>query len=60
MPKVKIYKTKDLVIPDMKFGKTANIKIIDDGESIVLCIGKRDIEWDKKTGELVGSGYSFA
>jgi hypothetical protein len=53
---IKEYSTNDTLIPGLKLPCPCPIKIKVTDIDIVLYVGPRDIQWDKKTGDFVGSG----
>ena len=54
----RIYKTSDTVVPLLKFKSPTNIEILITNTDVVLVVGQRDWQWDRKTGKLVGQGTS--
>ena len=54
------YKTNDLVIPILSLPDPCPIRIEITERDVLLFVGPRDWQWDKKTGKLVGSGTAVA
>jgi hypothetical protein len=54
-----VYKTEDLVLPILDLGPRAKIKLIVNDESVLLYIGPRDYQWDRKTSKWIGQGTAM-
>lgn len=55
----KTYKEVDLVLSMLRLPKRCPVKITITEEYVILQVGPRDWEWDKKTGEFIGAGTSL-
>jgi hypothetical protein len=56
MPKIQVNKTNDLVIRMLDFKQPTPISITITDDEVNLIVGNRDIQWDRKTKKVVGSG----
>lgn len=50
------YETEDRVLPILDLGRTVKIKIVVKKNHVLLYIGPRDFQWDRKTGKWIGQG----
>jgi len=51
-----IFQTNDLIVPLLKFSNSCPIQIKITETDVVLKVGVRDWQWDRKDKHLVGCG----
>lgn len=54
-----IYKTRDIILPDMRLQNPCPIEIEITGDKIKLRIDNRDWSWDAPTGDFIGQGSTL-
>jgi hypothetical protein len=54
--KTQVFETQDRIIPMLTFSDPTEIRIDISEDNVVLQVGPRDWQWDRKTGEMVGCG----
>lgn len=50
------YKTDDLIVPMLKFSDPTAIRVVINERDVKLFVGPRDWQWNRETGEFIGSG----
>jgi len=53
------YETDDLILPTLKLKDPTPIKVEITDKYVILCVGPRDWQWNKETGEMVGAGTAL-
>ena len=54
------YKTDDVILPELDLPNPCPIRIVVEDKHVFLYIGPRDWQWERDTGEMVGSGTRLA
>lgn len=54
-----VYEEGDSILPGMELPNPVNIRIEIKDDSVALFVGRRDWSWNRKTGELNGSGFAL-
>ena len=55
-PSLEVFRESDLILPHLRLPFPTKIKIELDEQYVRLYVGRRDWEWDRKTGKLAGCG----
>ena len=51
-----VYQEKDVILPNLSLKSPVRIRIEIDDENVLLFVGPRDWQWDRKTREFIGAG----
>jgi len=51
-----VFETEDRVLPILDLGRSVKIRVALDDDNVLLYVGPRDYQWDRKTGKWVGQG----
>ena len=54
------YKLEDTILPNLNLPDPCPIEIRITDDSVLLFVGRRDFQWDKETGEWIGSGTDLS
>lgn len=54
-----VYELEDNILPMLKLPGPCPIRIEVTDDSVLLFIGPRDFQWDKESGEWIGSGTAL-
>ncbi len=56
---IKTFSIDDLVLPNLQLPKPCPVTIEITANSVFLCVGQRDWQWNRKDGTLEGAGTSI-